>query len=121
MTLAQLLSQYILPHNLRALPVVQDGQLVGLITLGDIKDVPQDQWGITTVGQVMTPRNKLQVVHPQDDLSRAMEMLGSGHFDQVPVIDMMGRLVGVLNRAHVLSWLQIRDTLKLPTPAPPGP
>ena len=45
MTIAQLLTQFILPYNLRAVPVAEDGRLAGIVTLGDIKDVPQDQWG----------------------------------------------------------------------------
>lgn len=113
MTLAQLLTQYILPHNLRAVPVAQDGKLVGIVTLGDIKDVPQEQWGTVTVGQVMTGADKLNVVRPQDSLARAMELLGEGDFDQLPVVDQGGQLVGILTRAHLLRWLQIRDELKL--------
>ena len=113
MTLAQLLTQVVLPWNLRAAPVVQDGRLVGIVTLGDIKEVPQDQWGMVTVSQVMTGLDKLRVVSPQDGLDRAMQLLGEGDFDQLPVVDQSGRLVGMLTRAHVLRWLQIRDELKL--------
>ena len=113
MTLAHLLTQVVLPWNLRAAPVVQDGRPVGMVTLGDIKDVPQDQWGTVTVDQVMTGLDKLRVVSPQDGLDRAMQLLSEGDFDQLPVVDQSGRLVGILTRAHVLRWLQIRDELKL--------
>src|SRR5436190_18532994 len=82
MTLAQLLTQYILPYSLRAVPVTQDGRLVGIVTLSDIKDVPQDQWGMATVGQLMTGGDKLRVVHPNDGLDRVMELFAEGDFDQ---------------------------------------
>jgi len=62
MTLAQLLTQYVLPYSLRAVPVAEDGRLVGNITLGDIQHVPQDQWGMTTVSQVMTGSDRLKAV-----------------------------------------------------------
>jgi Zn-dependent protease/CBS domain-containing protein len=116
MTIAQLLTQYILPYNLRAVPVAEDGRLAGIVTLGDIKDVPQDQWGTVTVAQQMTGGEKLRTVRPQDGLDRAMELLGAGQFDQLPVVDPAGRLVGLLTRARLLHWLQIRDELKLPKP-----
>jgi CBS domain-containing protein len=116
MTIAQLLTQFILPYNLRAVPVAADGRLVGIVTLGDIKDVPQDQWGMVTVGQRMTGGEKLRTVRPQDGLDRAMELLGDGQFDQLPVVDPAGRLVGLLTRARLLRWLQIREELKLPKP-----
>jgi Zn-dependent protease/CBS domain-containing protein len=116
MTLAHLLTQFILPNNLRAVPVVEDGRLVGIVTLGDIKDVPQDQWGTVTVGQMMTGSDKLRVVGPSDGLDKAMELLGAGDFDQLPVVDGSGRLVGMLTRARVLRALQIREELKLGRP-----
>ena len=84
-----------------------------MVTLGDIKDVPQDQWGTVTVDQVMVGLDKLRTVSPQDGLERAMQLLSEGDFDQLPVVDQSGRLVGILTRAHVLRWLQIRDELKL--------
>lgn len=122
MTMAHALTQFILPYNVRALPVVdQEGQLAGMATLGDIKDIPQDQWGIVTLGQVMTPGDKLKVVRPQDSLERAMQLLGEGDFDQLPVIDQGGRLTGMLSRAAVLRWLQIREELKLKPPTAASP
>jgi len=109
-TLAHLLSSYIFPYNLRAVPVAdQAGKLVGISTLGDIKDVPQDQWGTVTVEQKMTGPDKLRVVSTNDSLDRAFQFLQEGDFDQLPVVDAYGRLVGVLTRAHLIKWLQARD------------
>jgi len=114
MTIAHLLTQFILPYNLRALPVSSaEGQVVGIVTLSDIKDIPQDQWGIVTVADVMTGPDKLKVVRPQESLEHAMQLLGEGEFDQLPVVDQAGRLAGLVTRAGVLRWMQIRDELKL--------
>jgi Zn-dependent protease len=111
-TLAHLLSSYIIPYNLRAIPVSdQTGKLVGIITLGDIKDVPQDQWGIVTVEQKMTGPDKLRVVSANDSLDRAFQFLQEGDFDQLPVVDPYGRLVGMLTRAHLIKWLQSQDAV----------
>jgi Zn-dependent protease len=114
MTLYNLLTQYVLPYNVRAVPVINEqGQVTGIITLTDIKDVPQERWGLVTVEQVMTGPDRLKVVRPYDGLDRAMELLSEGDFDQLPVVDNAGRLVGMLNRGHMLRWLQIRQELKL--------
>ncbi len=119
MTIAHLLTQFILPYNLRALPVTTpEGQVVGIVTLSDIKDIPQERWGIVTVGDVMTGPDKLKVVRPQDSLEGAMQILGEGDFDQLPVVDQSGHLVGLLTRAGVLRWMQIRDELKLKPKVP---
>jgi CBS-domain-containing membrane protein len=49
-----------------------------------------------------------------------MELLGDGEFDQLPVVDQAGQLVGLLTRARLLRWLQIREELKLPKPSAPA-
>jgi Zn-dependent protease/predicted transcriptional regulator len=108
-SLGQLLTQYIFPYNLRAVPVADAGKLVGIITLGDIKEVPQDQWETITVGSIMTGPDKLRVAHPQDNLETAMRLLGQGDFDQLPVVDTHGQLSGILTRARILRWLQEQE------------
>jgi CBS domain-containing protein len=113
-TLAHLLSSYILPYNLRAVPVADSaGKLVGIITLGDIKDVPQDEWGTVTVGEKMTGSDELRTVLPIDSLDRAFQLLQESDLEQLPVVDPYGHLVGILTRAHLIKWLQIRDELQL--------
>jgi Zn-dependent protease/predicted transcriptional regulator len=112
-TLAHLLSSYILPYNVRAVPVADtDDKLVGIVTLSDIKEVPQDQWGIATVGDYMTGLDKLRVVTPNEGLDNALALLSENDFDQLPVVDMDGRLVAILTRARIIRWLQIRNDLK---------
>ena len=44
-------------------------------------------------------------------------LLSEGDFDQLPVVDQSGQLVGMLTRARVLRWMQIRRELHLPTSA----
>lgn len=111
-TIAHLLSQFFLPRNLSAIPVVQDGRLVGLVTLTDIKDIPQDQWGTVTAGDVMVAGDRLQVVHPRDKLEQAMQLLASSDLDQLPVVDNNGMLVGILTHAHLVRWLQLKEQLQ---------
>ena len=50
-------------------------------------------------------------VKPQDGLDSAMKLLSEGDFDQLPVVDNSSQLVGMLTRARILRWLQIRDEL----------
>ncbi len=111
-TIAHLLSQYILPYNLRVLPVVQDGRLVGMVALSDLEKIPQDQWGIVTAADVMSGGERLKVARSTDRLEKVMDTLLDGDSDQMPVVDARGMLVGMLTRAHILRWLKIREELQ---------
>ncbi len=109
-SVADLIEDYLLPRNRRAMPVADNGRLVGIVTLGDISRVPADARERTTVAEVMGGGDGLVTVRPQESLDRAVEALNRGDLEQVPVVD--GRdLVGMLSRGAVMRQLQIRETL----------
>src|SRR5919199_1917874 len=60
---------YVLRRGRRALPVVEAGQLVGMVSITDARDVPQDAWATTRVDEVMT-RPPLETLAPEADLGR---------------------------------------------------
>jgi Zn-dependent protease/CBS domain-containing protein len=118
--LATLIEDYFMRGNRRAVPVVADGRLVGMVTVGDVKEVPRDRWPATTVGEVMGGRERVVSVSSRDTLQKALEALAAGDFEQVPVVD-DGRLVGVVTRADIVRQLQLREALgfegAMPRPA----
>ena len=111
-SLATLIEDYFMRGNRRAVPVVADGGLVGMVTVGDVKEVPRDRWPTTTVGEVMGGRERVVSVSSRDTLQKALEALAAGDFEQVPVVD-DGRLVGVVTRADIVRQLQLREALNL--------
>ena len=111
-TVADLIEDYFLPQNRRAMPVVDNGRLAGIVTLGDIREVPPDQRATTQVGTVMGGRDGLVTVTQGSSLAAALEALGRGDYEQVPVVE-DGRLVGMLTRADVLRQFMLREALGL--------
>lgn len=113
-TLRDLVNDYVLRRGVRALPVVEGDRLVGIITLSDIKEVPQEQWSATTVGEVVRRRTGLVVATPRQDLASAITALAEGDLNQLPVVE-DGRLVGLLTRSDIIRYFQLRELLGLDT------
>ncbi len=109
-TLQSIVNEYILRSNVRALPVVSDGQLLGLLTLAEIRNVPSERWSFVTVGEVMTPANRLHTLTPADDVGQALQSMGEEDINQLPVVD-HGSLVGLLSRANLIRFVQVREQL----------
>ncbi len=109
-SLQKLVDDFLLPHGWRSAFVMQIDQLVGLITLSDIRHTPREQWGQTLVGHVMTPLERLHVVSPQQNLKEVMPLMVAHNVNQLAVIE-EGRLVGVLSREDIMRSLQIRQVL----------
>ena len=106
LALAALVHDHFIRSDERALPVVRDGHLVGLIAVADMRAIPSAEWPTTQVASVMRPRSSLVVASPRESLAQAFEQLAQRDIGQLPVLD-EGRLVGMLRRRDVARWLEL--------------
>ncbi|HEX9976753.1 MAG TPA: CBS domain-containing protein, partial [Dehalococcoidales bacterium] len=95
----------------RAVPVCQDNQPVGIVTITDVKGLPQEKWAETPVEQIMT-RPPLYSVTPEDDLNTAMKLIAQHDLNQVLVLS-QGQCAGLLSRADVIRYLQLSQELRI--------
>ena len=95
--------EHFLRYGTRALPVCEGDQLVGILTLTDVKRVPQDQWNWVQVSRAMT-QVPLWSVGPDDELDQALDVLAKHSLNQAPVLE-GSRLVGMLSRADIIQFL----------------
>ncbi|HEX6507171.1 MAG TPA: site-2 protease family protein [Chloroflexota bacterium] len=110
-SVATLLHQHLLDGHQRAVTVEgTDGNLLGLVTMTDLRDLAPVEWELTPVSRVMTPEERVRRVRPDDDLQSAIRTLAENDYHQLPVMS-DGHLDGMLNRAHVLQYLHVRRRL----------
>jgi len=114
-SLQQLVDAYFLPGALRYALVMQADQLVGLITLSDIRHIPREQWGQVPVSYVMIPLERLHVVSPQQTLSDVLPLMAGRDVNQLPVVQ-NGAPVGIVSRDAIVQYLEVRRGLGLDTP-----
>lgn len=125
LSLRQLVDGYLLPQGLRSVPVAEGDQLRGLLTLGEVRDVPRDQWDTTTVDQVMIPLERLHTIGPEQSLNDVLPMMVRQDINQMPVTQ-NGRLVGIVSRDAIMRYLEVRRNLGMDeddrraTPGAPG-
>ncbi|HEX5140952.1 MAG TPA: site-2 protease family protein [Dehalococcoidia bacterium] len=110
MTLADLVEDNVLAGHGRCFPVIVGSELIGLITLDDLRHVPRDQWPTTTVYRAMTPYPKLRTVSLKDDLPAVLSEMAAGDVNQIPLMD--GRqLLGLIHRSDVFRYIQVRQEI----------
>jgi Zn-dependent protease/CBS domain-containing protein len=111
MTVQEFVFDHVVRRGERALLVADAGQLQGIVTITDAKEVPQELWTGTPVRRIMTAV-PLKTVPVDADLAAALQLMVEGTLNQVPVVE-RERVVGLLRRADVLRYLQLRDELHL--------
>jgi Zn-dependent protease len=109
-TIARLVHEHILGTDDQAFPVLDGGRLVGIVTLEDVRRVAHETWDTTSVGDVMTPADRLVVVAPEEEASQALEKLTGTDVRQLPVVR-DGKLIGLLRRRDIIKWLQVHAEL----------
>jgi len=109
LTVAALVEEHLMGSDERAFPVIENEALVGLVSLEDVRRVPQEQWESVPVADIMTPIEQLTIVSPAEDADEALQKLQQKDVRQLPVLD-DGQLTGLLRRRDILRWLQLQGT-----------
>jgi Zn-dependent protease/CBS domain-containing protein len=109
-SLERIVREDVLGAGRRCFAVTEGGRLTGLLTLHEIKAIPQDRWAAVTAGEVMTPAEKVTTVEPTADLLTALKKMDDANVAQVPVLA-GGQLVGMIGREQILHYVRVRAEL----------
>ncbi len=108
-TIDRVVLTMLMGDGVRALPVAQDGQVVGIVTINNARGVPQAAWPVTTVRDVMTP-SPLITVRPGEPILDVLQLFDEHAIHQVLVME-GGALRGVLSRSDITRFLELSREL----------
>lgn len=102
-------------RSIRRLPIVANGQLIGIVTLGDVRGAEPSGatslsiWEINylvsrlRVTEIMTPDPV--VVNVDSPVSRAAHLMLKYKVSGLPVVDYDGRLVGIITESDIFRMV----------------
>ncbi len=111
LTLDRLVHDYFLKYGHGGFPVVRQGEAVGLISLAQIKGVPEEDRKTKTVADVMIPLSEEVEIEPRAslvDALRKMSIVGIGRL----LVMQAGRMVGMITKTGLLRFLEIKRVLE---------
>jgi CBS domain-containing protein len=94
----------------RAVMVANDGAVLGVITVSDVRRVPRDAWGQVPAQRIMTPRGNVVTVNAAQPAVEVLVLLGEKGLNQVPVLE-DGRMIGLVTRRELLDRIQLAERL----------
>jgi Zn-dependent protease len=101
-----LVDECLMQGDQRGFPVVDDGDVLGLVCLQDIRKIPRREWHATSARDIMTPAGRLSTIGPDADVALAMQYLSQGGVNQLPVVE-HGEIKGLIRREDILTWLSL--------------
>lgn len=108
-SLDEAVTQYFQPYGYGSFPVVDGGQLAGLITVAEIQTVPSAMWPWRQVGQVMRPLSPSLIVEPDVSVIQAMECMAQDGWDQLVVMQ-DGQIAGLVTQSAIANYMQLQKT-----------
>lgn len=95
-------------HQHTGFPVVSGGRIVGIITLNDAKEIPEDMFHSKKVKDVM--ETDIICLSPDDDANQAWNTIAQKGIGRLPVLN-NGELVGIVTRSDLIHAFQIQKEL----------
>jgi len=111
LNLQNFVEQELLRTARRCYTVVEKGELAGLVTPHEIKQIDRIKWPFMTLHDVMRPIKDVRSVAPDDSLKSALEVMSRDDVNQLLVVS-NGHLEGMLSRTQLFAYLQTHAELR---------
>jgi len=118
-TVADLVDQF-WRHHVASFPVVENGQVVGIAGINQLRQLQKDQWPLMRVGTLMRPLEDALTIRSRDTAFQAFERASSNGLGRLAVID-DGGLVGYLSLQDLTHALALQSLGRRSWNAPPAP
>jgi CBS domain-containing protein len=106
-SLDEAVNQYFLRYGYGGFPVIDDGKLLGIITLKEVKNVPREDWGRVKVLEVYVRHDKKWEVSVNDDVTKALELMIKEDKGRIVVTE-RDKIIGLITRNGIARYVQIK-------------
>ena len=106
-SVSEFVYQHVLGHRQREVPVVDNGQYMGMCTLEAISEIERDLWETTQVRDVLL--KDLPAGNPNWTLRDAVATMEAAGIETLVIVDNSGALIGVIYEADILKLREILE------------
>ena len=108
--LDRLVEDFYLTHKHPTYPVLDGENIVGIITLKQVREIPRNEWNERMARDVMTPLREEILLNPEEEVTGALQKMVRSGEGRLPVLK-DGKVVGMVSRRDILQLLEIKTEL----------
>jgi CBS domain-containing protein len=109
-SILDVVENYFYKYKHGGFPVVEDGNLLGMLTTQDVRAVAKERWGELKAKDIMTSSEKLVKTQPEEPVVDAFLKLSKRDIGRLPVVK-DGKLVGIISRSDVMHMIRVKTEL----------
>jgi Zn-dependent protease len=111
LSIEQWIEQYVYRYHHKMFPVVDDGRLLGWITIDSIRELPRDKWPWHAVGDHITRPNADNSVTVDADAMEVLKQM-SQHNQSRLLVTRDGALAGIITLKDLLQYIDLKRELE---------
>jgi CBS domain-containing protein len=93
-------------HGFRGFPVCEEGQVLGVVTVEDVRSLSTALWPWRRIREIMRPASPDFCIPPDWSAMQAMERMAQGGWDRLVVME-NEKIVGLVTRSAIARFLQL--------------
>jgi Zn-dependent protease/predicted transcriptional regulator len=110
-SLQEFVDDYIFRYHFKMFPVVDEGKLVGCVTLSQVKEVPREKWGSHLIGELAKGCSSANTISPDADAMKALSLMSRNNASRLMVVQ-GDKLVGVIALKDMMRLLSLKVDLE---------
>jgi CBS domain-containing protein len=110
--LNHLIKEYFFRYGYRGFPVIEEGNVLGMVSLSDVKGISEPEQRAKTVADIMTPVNKNILIPPETSLAEALQRMIQQGVGRLLVIQDNSKMVGMITKDGLFRFLEIKRILE---------
>jgi Zn-dependent protease len=108
MTVQDAVDQYFVAQGFGEFPVCEEGQVLGVVSVGDVQALPTTLWPWRRVREIMRPTSPAFCIPPDWSIMQAMDRMVQGGWDCLVVME-NGEIVGLVTQSAIAHYVQLRQ------------
>jgi Zn-dependent protease/CBS domain-containing protein len=107
LSLRHLVDEYFLKYHYSSFPVLENGALIGMVSLKDVKQVEMGGWSQATVGEITDREIARYALRPEYPAETLLHLIMRKGYGRLPVIDNNGIIVGIVSRRDLMETIKM--------------
>ena len=110
-TVEKLVEDYIYRYHFKMYPIVDGGDLVGCVTLDQVKELPRESWPAHVVDELARGCSPENTIRPDEDVLKALALMQKTARSRLLVAE-GGKLAGVISLKDIMGYIALKLDLE---------